>query len=182
MKKIIYAAAFILVATTTSSWKPSENKTDHLSVNSQNQQLSQPKPKPKTTAVDPIKALYKNGGIVVWEKNGHGLVVAESDINPPEEGMNWHDAVKACNNLVLNGHSNWRLPTKVECDSMKKLCSLKIGNLRDPNGKPVVYYYWTSTESSNIYGFHNYTGFGGVKAMSSCCGGKIYRVRPVREF
>lgn len=183
MKKLIYTFTGISLAFTLSAWNlPKEFLNSDLTPSV----VSQPKPTKSTTPVDPNKALFKNGGIIVWEKDGHGLVVAENDLNPPEEGMTWSEAFKACDNLVLNGYSNWRLPTKDECDLMKSLCAKNIGHLRDPNGQPVVYYYWTSTEINtsytNIYGFHNYTASGGVKSMNSCCGGKIFRVRAVREF
>ncbi len=58
----------------------------------------------------------KRGGVIVYEKDGTGLVVAPSDLGT----MNYVDAFRACNDLVLNGFSNWRLPTNEELDSLYK--------------------------------------------------------------
>jgi hypothetical protein len=64
------------------------------------------------------------GGIVVYEENGHGLVAASSDIGEYTFGrwvnseLSWDDAKKGCEELVLNGFSDWRLPTKEELDAL----------------------------------------------------------------
>jgi len=46
--------------------------------------------------------------ISVFEENGHGLVAAISDIGY----MDWNSAITACEDLILNGYSDWHLPTK----------------------------------------------------------------------
>lgn len=183
MKKSFNILAVLVMAAAIISWSLPPT------IENLNQQPV-PKKKPATTktpAVDPIKALYKNGGIVVWEKDGHGLVVAEKDLNPVEEGMTWVEGNAACENLVLNGYSNWRLPTPEECEQMRlNVCSKNIGNLRDPDAKPVPYTYWTSkkidTWTGTLYAFHNGLTSGYNINASNCCGGKYFRVRAVREF
>jgi hypothetical protein len=186
MKKTLNIVALGLTSLVVTSWI-SPSRIEAV------QQQPAPKKKSTTTTkaapVDPIKALYKNGGIIVWEKDGHGLVVAENDLNQPEEGMSQKDGKIACENLVLNGFSDWRLPTSAECELMRtNLCSKNIGNLRDPNGKPVPYTYWTSEKISGnphmgvLYAFHNGLTSGFGSDGSNCCGGKIFRVRAVREF
>jgi len=191
MKKTLNIFAVVLTVFAVISWSlPSING------NINQQPAPKKKPATKTPAVDPIKALYKNGGIVVWEKDGHGLVVAEKDIDlvalgleDPElgycDGISWTDANKMVGNLVLNGYSDWRLPTVSECQTMYNFTTIKLG-LKDPNGKPVVKYYWTSEETPHTatkFAFHNgQIHAGGSKDSKSCCGGKCFRARAVRTF
>ena len=78
----------------------------------------------------------KHGGFIVIEQNGHGLVAAITDL----EKMDWNDAKTACDELVLNGYSDWHLPTKEELD-------LLYVNLRKFNIGGLGYgEYWSSNE------------------------------------
>ena len=54
-----------------------------------------------------VRYPFKNGGLVVFEKNGHGLVVSFSDVGFMD---NFH-ADEKCKSLNLNGYHDWRLPT-----------------------------------------------------------------------
>ena len=56
----------------------------------------------------------KNGGFVIYEKDGHGLVTSIVDLGK----MSWESANYACDELVLNGYSDWSLPTRDELDSI----------------------------------------------------------------
>ncbi len=76
------------------------------------------------------------GGIIVYEKDGHGLVAAPNDL----ERMTWDDAMSACNNLELNGYSDWHLPTKKELNTLYQNKD-RVGGFADN--------YWSSTEGNN---------------------------------
>jgi hypothetical protein len=63
-----------------------------------------------------VVSKIKNGGYVVQEKNGHGLVMALFDVGE----FNWTDAKKACADLVLNGYNDWGCPSKEELEYIYK--------------------------------------------------------------
>jgi hypothetical protein len=63
-----------------------------------------------------VKSQFKHGGYVVQESNGHGLVAAVCDIGQ----MNWNDAITACQELVMNGYSDWVLPNKDQLELIYK--------------------------------------------------------------
>ncbi|PQJ09122.1 hypothetical protein CJD36_020200 [Flavipsychrobacter stenotrophus] len=58
-----------------------------------------------------IHSLIKNGGVVIYEENGHGLVAAITDIDP---AMKWDVAKKECDELGMGGYHDWRLPSVKE--------------------------------------------------------------------
>ena len=81
---------------------------------------------------------FKNGGFVVWEKDGHGLVASLCDIGR----YNWTDANFACDELVMNGYSDWYLPTKDDLQVIyTNLCQSGIGGFE----RTPLYPYWSST-------------------------------------
>ena len=61
-----------------------------------------------------------NGGYIVYKKDGHGLVLAPNELVGAQSlgRMDWSSAKTACANLVLNGYSDWRLPTKEELNQL----------------------------------------------------------------
>jgi hypothetical protein len=88
-----------------------------------------------------IVSNYKNGGYIVFEKNGHGLVAALFDLG---DGIDWNSAYEACNELDINGYSDWRLPDEDELWLIYKYLGGKgIGGFKSPGR-----YYWSSTFSS----------------------------------
>ncbi len=89
-----------------------------------------------------VTSQFKYGGFVVYEKDGHGLVAAITDLGK----MDWNAAKTACDELVLNGYSDWHLPTLDELD-------LLYVNLRKFNIGGLGYgEYWSSNEyRPNVY-------------------------------
>lgn len=64
-----------------------------------------------------VVSQFKHGGFVVYEENGHGLVAAIMD----DLGLgqkDWNSAKTACDELILNGYSDWRLPSKEELEAL----------------------------------------------------------------
>lgn len=83
--------------------------------------------------------LIKNGGYVIIEKNGHGLIAAVDNLGK----LNFNEAQLACDSLQLGGFSDWRLPTKEEFE----LIHPKL-NLKKVGGGSIFQssWYWTSSE------------------------------------
>jgi hypothetical protein len=114
---------------------------------------------------------FKNGGFVVWEKDGHGLVAALCDIG----GYNWTDAKFACDELVMNGYSDWYLPAKDDLQALyTNLYQSGIGGFAKAS-------YWSSTESPDYDAWGSYFNFG---YADYSYGSKLstFYVRAVRAF
>jgi hypothetical protein len=87
---------------------------------------------------------FKNGGYVVYEEGGHGLVVAVSDLGI----FKWHDAKDACEELVMNGYDDWHLPSRGEWGKI----FFGLGQSGDGSFgfKPTA--YWSSDENKSYCG------------------------------
>jgi hypothetical protein len=114
------------------------------------------------------------GGVIVYEKNGHGLVVAPMDLSL--EPLNESDtatktAKTVCEESRLNGFSDWRLPTIYELNILYKKKD-KIGGFL-----PRRYLSSTEMEYEQVW----VQEFGNGKQYK---GGKDdgYHVRAVRDF
>jgi hypothetical protein len=93
-------------------------------------------------AVNPkgVHSYIKNGGIIVNEKNGHGLMIALYDLEP----LNFIDANVKSNDFLLYDYKNWRLPSIDECNEIyHNLSQFKIGGFRNE-------WYLTNNE---VYGY-----------------------------
>ncbi len=115
---------------------------------------------------------FKNGGYVVYEKDGHGLVMPLFDVGQTE----WTDAKTACEELILNGYTDWRLPSKEELEYLYKNAykvGLKAGFSRT--------YYWSSTQYEFGNAWFVYFGNGDVDDDGSKNNG-YGQVRAVRAF
>jgi hypothetical protein len=100
-----------------------------------------------------VVSQFKHGGFVVYEKEGHGLVTAITDL---EDLMDWNTANKSCDDLIINGYGDWYLPNKEELNEIYiKLGQYGIGDfnptLIGKNGESLgagLYpagLYWSST-------------------------------------
>jgi hypothetical protein len=87
-----------------------------------------------------VVSKFKNGGYVVFENNGHGLVAAVFDLGR----LSWEDGKNACEVLILNGYSDWRLPSGKEFQLIySNLCKVKLG------GFNLAANYWNSDVSDH---------------------------------
>ena len=91
-----------------------------------------------------VVSQFKHGGFVVYEENGHGLVAAITDLGK----MDWASAKTACDELILNGYSDWHLPSLEEWELIHQFYQGKrdFGGLE--RGEWNIRYkkcYWSST-------------------------------------
>ena len=103
-------------------------------------------------------------------KQGGMLVAAITDLG----AMDWITAKTDCDELILNGYSDWHLPTKEELNALHdNLVYLGVGGFED-NG------YWSSTEGKNYdtsWGQYLYSGTQQIFWRNQIC-----FVRAVRSF
>ena len=116
-----------------------------------------------------VVSQFKHGGFIVFEENGHGLVAAITDLG----NMDWNSAKTACEELILNGYSDWHLPSKEELNSVFfNLKQVGVGGFTSAD-------YWSSTEY-NLY--HAWTQFFGEGYQNGLNKTSTRRVRAVRAF
>lgn len=112
------------------------------------------------------------GGIVFYlDRKGRGMVAAPSD---QSSGASWNDAARLCDELVLNGFSDWKLPSQDDLGFM-------YTNLHESGrGGFAPAWYWNSAEdwSGTIARLLNFSN--GRQGSNS----KVYNyhVRAVRAF
>ena len=125
-----------------------------------------------------VTSQFKHGGFVVYEKDGHGLVAAITDLGD----IDWNSAKTACDELILNGYSDWRLPTKEELNALYvNLKKLGVGGF-------VTYYEFRYCSSTELY-VNNRINDYYIWVQSFSNGGQEfhikaneYNVRAVRAF
>ena len=119
-----------------------------------------------------VVSQFKHGGFVVYEKDGHGLVAAITDLGK----MDWNSAKTACEELILNGYSDWHLPSNEELNSVYvNLKQVGVGGFASNYHS----YYWSSTGYDNNVGW-NFSFSNGVDGNSTKTS-TLY-VRAVRAF
>ncbi|MFM8513638.1 MAG: DUF1566 domain-containing protein, partial [Bacteroidota bacterium] len=118
-----------------------------------------------------VKSQFKHGGYVVQESNGHGFVAAVCDIGE----LNWEAAKTACEELVMNGYSDWVLPNKDQLELIYKgLHQRGIGGFER-------IYYWYSSQGypGRAWDMNFYKG----SVCGNCYDEDSYlQVRAVRAF
>ena len=116
-----------------------------------------------------VTSQFKHGGFIVYEKDGHGLVAAITDLGR----MDLNSAKTACDELILNGYSDWRLPTKEELNSLYvKLKKVGVGGFTDGN-------YWSAKGNLNNFAWHQNFANGAQDADPK---DNKYKSRAIRAF
>ena len=116
-----------------------------------------------------VKSQFKHGGYVVHESNGHGLVTSVCYIG----NLNWEAAKTACEELVMNGYSDWVLPDNYQLEIIyKSLFKRGIGGFVGSS-------CWSRSEydADRAWSFSFYDG-----RASSCNKYDTPQVRAVRAF
>jgi len=128
---------------------------------SQIEQMTEYKVKPRG-----VVSKFKHGGFVVYE-NGLGLIAAITDL----ESLDWNSAKTVCDELILNGYSDWHSPSKEELNALfVNLKQIGVGGFANTN-------YWSSTENSDGYKWGQDFNYG---RQSSYNKNDKYNVRAVR--
>ena len=115
---------------------------------------------------------YQGGKIFYIDDTGkHGLIAAPSD----EIGRyTWDEAISVCDSKVLDGYSDWYLPSKNELYELY----LKKGSV----GGFSQEYYWSSSEDSTDSAWYQYF-INGVQGNDYYARkDDTFRVRAIRAF
>ena len=122
------------------------------------------------TPVGDIGDFYAGGFIFYLDESGrHGSVCASTDQAAREH---WLGAIMICDQLVLNGYSDWTLPTRDDLDLMyANLYLNNIGNLSN--------FYWSSTENDYNDAWYWRMNYGSPYYNFK---GNVLSVRAVRRF
>jgi hypothetical protein len=116
-----------------------------------------------------VTSQFKHGGFVVYERDGHGLVASITDLGE----MDWNAAKTACDELILNGYSDWHLPSKEELNSVYvNMKQVGVGGFSNN-------FYWSSTENDNYIAW--FQNFNNGYQYYSTKGYPLY-VRAIRAF
>jgi hypothetical protein len=119
------------------------------------------------------------GGIIFYVDNSgkHGKICAKVDLGK----LDWYEAMEECQNLNLNGYSDWYLPNKKELDQMFRQRKV-IGNFVDEYESDIEYCnYWSSTNTNKWnpegtnFGLDSDNGFGAQET-------NLFFVRAIRDF
>jgi len=104
-----------------------------------------------------VQPSFKDNGDGTVTDNNTGLMwmKATADTNgdnviDSDDMLNWQDAKNYCENLILGGHSDWRLPNIVE---LKTIIDYgRSDPAIDPVFSCVSSYYWSATTDAGFTG------------------------------
>ncbi|MCH2231762.1 MAG: hypothetical protein MK105_15620 [Crocinitomicaceae bacterium] len=125
----------------------------------------------------PLNAMWGDNSLNITGANGTAIGTgAQNTLDILAEDPTIGSPAEICNNLVLNGYSDWFLPSKDELNAMYTNLYLNgFGNLIND--------YWSSTESSanSAWAWNQYmqNGFQGQTDKAWCCS---FNVRAIRAF
>ena len=122
---------------------------------------------------------FKNGGYVVYEKDGHGLIMSNIDCGK----FNWSDSKIVCDEWSINGYSDWHLPTKEELEFIyNKMYKIGIGGVGLKSSGNWSSGYWSSTEGPTFFFFGLGDTYKENYKFSIRSEDSQQRVRAVRNF
>ncbi len=131
-----------------------------------------------------------NGQNVTGTETGTGIgkentrIIVEYLNGSPDPGLpNTECAAYICDDMELNGFTDWFLPSKDELDLMyKNLCAQGLGGFNTTNtaNQPWLSYYWSSSQYSNTSAY--VLDFSNGSQKTNVNKSDTYSVRAIRAF
>jgi hypothetical protein len=114
---------------------------------------------------------YYQGGIIFHldDNDQHGLIAAKNDFCESNTDV----AIRKCEELELNGHDDWQLPSKDELNLLY--------NSKDQIGGFAQKWYWSSTYATKYDAWRQYF-FGGGQVADGSLLYECIMVRAIRAF
>ena len=119
---------------------------------------------------------YNKGFIFLVDTKNKFVKIAAATDAPTK--MNWPDAQKYCNNLIIDNITTWELPNLGDVYLLEEFLYRKnIGNFKPE-------YYWSSTENNNetAYAMYFYNANDGVIPKEDANGVSLNNVRAVAKI
>jgi hypothetical protein len=127
---------------------------------------------------------FKHGGFVVYDRDGYVLIAAITDLGQ----LDWNSAQTACDGLILNGYSDWRLPSKKELNMLYvNFKQFGVGGFTGSNNNRNIL-YWSDTYGNQYCGSNSWIQDFDSGIQLDCYKGSHqdvnlkYNVRAVRTF
>jgi hypothetical protein len=115
-----------------------------------------------------VVSAFKYGGYVVYEIDGHGLVVSIFDVGKSV----WEEAKTLCADFEVGGYTDWYLPTKEDLQAIHtNLYQSGVGGFKGD--------YWSSSEGNDYTAWIFESLYDKARDFDS---GHSFSVRAVRVF